>query len=109
MVTVHPLACKAAFAESPADPGAEDVPPSILRVPFDWPAVLIETRMLSTDCWERAQFAQVLEKLVAKELSKTPAGKLVRLEQPSHAPGNSAEGLKLRKGNSVRLEQYDHV
>lgn len=108
-MTVQPLACKDTFAAKPAGPGAEDVPPSMFTVPFDCPAVSRETRMLSTDCWERAQPFHVLLKEVARQLSNIPAGNTARLEQKAQQPSNCNPDPKFKNGKEAREVQSDHV
>lgn len=108
-VTVHPFPSNEAFAASPAAPGAEDVPPSMLTMPFDCPAVSRDTKILSTDCWERAQLNQALVKLIAEQLSNIPAGNVVRLVQAAQAPPKFVPELTSRKGKEVRLVQLFQV
>jgi hypothetical protein len=73
--------------------------------PLLCPAVSNDTKMLSTDCWERAQFVQAFWKFVAKQLSNIPAGKVTRLLQLFQALLKYVPWLKSRAGKEVRLVQ----
>lgn len=103
VTTVQPLPSKEVFAANPATPGAEDVPPSKLTVPFDWPAVSRETRILSTLSSVRAQYCQAKVKSVATQLSNIPAGKEAKFVQSYHVFKNVVPELKFSAGKAVRL------
>lgn len=94
-----------ALAASPAEPGADEVPPSRWTVPFNLPATLKETKMLSTLVCERAQFLHAYVKFVPKQLSKAPAGKLTKLVQSCQADVKLLPELKLRLWN-VAIDEH---
>ena len=79
--TVQPFSSRETTALHPALLGAAEVPPLIFKTPSSCPALSIESKMLSTLVWERAQFVQALSKSVAVQLSNIAAGKEVRLVQ----------------------------
>jgi hypothetical protein len=106
VVTVQPRVIRLALAARPAGPGGDEVPLSIPRVPLNCPAVSIETRILSTLVWLRAQKRQVLVKFVAEQVSNIPAGKEVRLLQLNHEEEKLVPLLTSSSGKEVRLEQY---
>ena len=83
----------------------ELVPPCILSLPFDWPAVTKLARMPSTDACESAQFWKALVKLVAGHESNMLVGKLVREEQPYQALLKFVPFAVLIKGKLVREVQ----
>ena len=85
VTTVQPLPCKEVLAVAPAPLGAAEVPPARLTVPFNWPAVSREIRMLLTLVWDRAQLYHEFPKLVAAQLSNILAGKDVKLVQSLQA------------------------
>ena len=109
VVTVHPFACRADFAVAPAPLGAAEVPPLRLTVPFNWPAVFRETRMLLTLVWLRAQFCQALVKLVAVQVLNIAAGNVVRLVQFCQALKKLVPLLTSSRGKDVRPVQYDQA
>ena len=108
VVTVQPRAWSADFAAAPVADGAADVPPLMFSVPFDRPAALIDTRMLSTLAWLNPQFWKLPVKFVAVQLSNTFAGNVVRDEQFSHAYAKSVPDDVSIAGNDTRDEQFSH-
>ena len=109
VVTVQPRAWSADFAAAPVADGAADVPPLMFSVPFDRPAALIDTRMLSTLAWLNPQFWKLPVKFVAVQLSNTFAGNVVRDEQFSHAYAKSVPDDVSIAGNDTRDEQFSHA
>ena len=94
-----------ALEANPAALGVALVPPCILSVPFDLPAVTRLARMPSTDACESAQFWKALVKLVAGHESNAAAGKLVSDEQPCQADWKLVPADVLISGKLVREEQ----
>ena len=80
--------------------GAE--PPDWLKVPFEVPFELIDTRMPSIDSCERFVVLKALVKLVAEQLSKKLAGNDVNPELLRHALLKSAPLLVSISGKSTR-------
>jgi len=103
--TVHPFASRDATTSHPARLGKAEVPSLIPSVPLLCPAVSMETRMLSTLVWLRAQFCQALVKFVARQLSNIPCGNVVRLVQFCQAELKKVPLLTSSKGKEVRLSQ----
>jgi hypothetical protein len=56
--TTQPFEYSDNIAAIPEAPGAEDPPPSRFNVPFNWPAISMDTRMLSTLVSSREQLCQ---------------------------------------------------
>ena len=73
------------------------------------PDVTSDTNTLSMLVWVRAVFANASVKSPPLTLSKALAGKLVRLEQLSHAFSKSVPDDVSIKGKLVRLEQPCHA
>lgn len=63
--------------------------------------------MLSTLDWLKEQLYHERKKLMQRQLSKTPAGNVTKLEQFSHARSKNVPSLKLRVGKDTKLEQSD--
>ena len=87
----------------------ELVPPCILSVPYDWPAVTRLARMPSTDACESAQFWKAPLKLVDVHESNMLAGKLVREEQFCQVSWKFVPADVLISGKLVREVQPNQV
>lgn len=85
------------------------VPPLMSSVPFDVFAVLIETRMFSTDAAVKAQFVNAYVKLTPGELSKQFAPKSAKEVQAYQQRSNVVEEAKSMVGKLVRLLQATHA
>ena len=82
-MTVHPRDRSVSIAASPVADGAD--PPDWSNTPAAMPDVTSDTNTLSMLVWVSAVFVNVPAKFPPLTLSNSPAGIVVRLEQPSHA------------------------
>ena len=106
-MTVQPRDRSVSIAASPAADGAD--PPDWSNTPAAIPDATSDTRMLSMLVWVRAVMANAEVKSPPLILSKALAGKLVRLEQPSHALAKSVPADVSIRGKLVRLVQPRQV
>ena len=81
----------------------------MFSVPFDLPAALIDTRMLSTLVWLNPQYWKQPRKFVAGQLSNTFAGNDARDEQAYHANEKFVPDDVSIDGNDARDEQFCHA
>ena len=73
------------------------------------PDVTSDTRMLSMPVWVRAVFVNASVKFPPFTLSNSPAGIVVRLEQPYQADLKLVPEDVSMSGKDVRLEQLRHA
>ena len=108
-MTVQPRDRSVSIAASPVADGAEPPDWSNTRVPAAIPDATSDTRMLSMLVWVSAVFVNAPIKFPPLTLSKALAGKLVRLEQPSHALTKSVPADVSIRGKLVRLVQLSQA
>ena len=104
-MTVQPRDRSVSIAASPAADGAEPPDWPNTRVPVAMPDVTSDTRMLSMLVCVRAVLKNALVKFPPWILSNSPAGIVVRLEQPSQARLKLIPADVSIRGKDVRLEQ----
>ena len=104
-MTVQPRDRSVSIAASPVEDGAD--PPDWLntRVPAAMPDVTSDTRMLSMLVWVSAVSVNALVKFPPLTLSNSPAGIVVRLEQPNQATLKLVPADVSISGKLVRLVQ----
>ena len=109
-MTVQPRERSVSIAGWPVPTdGAEPPDWSNTRVPAAIPDATSDTRMLSMLVCVSAVFANASVKFPTLTLSNSPAGIVVRLEQPNQAREKTvAKDVSIR-GKLVRLEQPCHA
>ena len=108
-MTVHPRDRSVSIAASPVADGAEPPDWTNTRVSAAIPDATSDTRMLSMLVWVSAVFVNASEKSPPLILSNSPAGIVVRPEQPRHALAKSVPEDVSISGKLVRLEQLRQV
>ena len=106
---VHPRDRSVSIAASPVADGADPPDWSNTRVPAAIPDAARETRMLSMLVWVRAVLVNAPLKFPPLTLSNSPAGIVVRLEQPNQADLKLVPEDVSMSGKLVRLEQKIHA
>ena len=104
-MTVQPRDRSVSIAASPVADGAEPPDWSNTRVPVAIPDATSDTRMLSMLVWVSAVFLNASAKSPPLILSNSPAGIVVRPEQPRHALAKLVPEDVSISGKLVRLEQ----
>ena len=107
MVTVQPRERSVSIAASPVDEGAD--PPDWSNTPAAIPDATSDTRMLSMLVCVSAVSVNASVKSPPLTLSNSPAGIVVRLEQPRHALVKLIPEDVSIKGKLVRPEQPRHA
>ena len=102
-MTVQPRDRSVSIAASPVDEGAD--PPDWPNIPAAIPDATSDTNTLSMLVWVSAVFINAPLKFPPLTLSNSPAGIVVRLEQPSQADLKLVAEDVSMSGKLVRLEQ----